>query len=523
MPRVNAPVRGEDEHARTNDDQRWAAAPDARPAGRALWKVFAVAAVVRLACFPFAENKQCDAPMRSLLAERMNTQPGAAADPRGFFQYGPLPIEVMRPFMLVDRDARRSSRWPSLLAGLAVFAPFFSLASRMGATEPAALMLAGLALALSSLHVQVSTTAASEALYLFLFVSTLDRLHAALSARRFRDFLLAGLLGSLAAVTRYDMWLSLPSAAAAALWCGRRDRRPVTEVALFLGASAVFPVAYLAWLRATTGDPLFFAHFIRHDHATMAAAVSSRLGPGIARLRQIVIWLLAFAAAMTPLPFVALAGVLRHPPQLSVATRVVLIAALAPIVVYLIQGLVFGQFEPLARFAIVPGTVLLPIAAVELARWRSAPRSPRARIGLSAGLAVALGLMTALLAHAGPGRIWGGAESFEAVTRLDPEDRALARFLEAHVRPEEGVFIDPLGFSDIAIAHAARIPAGRTATLAWTRTPSPTVAETRARTFASWFAAHDWSWGRTPIPDWPADGVRLGRWRVARFWPAAPR
>jgi hypothetical protein len=498
------------------DDVHASQAP-ARVPWRHLWKVLAFATVIRLAVFPFAENKQGDAPMRSLLAERMNDVRGAAADPRGFFQYGPLPIEVMRPFLALDRDARRSSRIPSLLAGLAVFVPFFSLAQRMGATSPLALALAGIALALGPLHIQVSTTAASEALYLLLFVTTMDRLHAGLTGRRRWDFVLAGVCGSLAAVTRYDMWLSLPAAGAAALWWGPRDRRALGEVALFLGTAAILPAAYLLWLRAATGDPLFFAHFIASDHKSMAAAVSARLGPALARVRQVVIWLLAFATALTPVPFMAVAGVIRARPRVAGPTRVVLAAAFAPIGVYLVQGLVLGQFEPLPRFAIVPGAILLPLAASYLAATRGR-RAGRPLMWQTGAFAVALAIVIGVLAHAWPGRIWGGAESFEAVTRLDGEDRALAGFLERHVGPGEGVFIDPFGFIDIVIVHAARIPAARSATLAWTRTPSPTLAETRARTQASWFAAHDWSWGRTPIPDWPAESVRLGGWRVARYW-----
>lgn len=490
---------------------------------RAWWMAFALAAAVRLLCFPFAENKQGDSPMRSLLAEHMNHQPGAGADPRNFFQYGPLPILVMRPFLALDPDARRSSRLPSLLAGLAVFLPFLSLARRMGATSPAALGVVGVALALGALNVQVSTTAASEALYLLFFVTTMDRLHAALSTRRRRDFVLAGLFGSLAAVTRYDMWLSLPAAAVAALWWGPRDRRAVADLGLFLASAALFPAAYLGWLGARTGDPFFFAHFIQHDHATMAAAVSARLGPALARLRQIVIWLLAFATAMTPVPFMVLPSLFWRRPALSPATRVVLASAFAPIGVYLVQGLVLGRFEPLPRFAIVPGAVLLPVAAVRLVEERSigAPRpAPGGPVGATAAFAVGLAALIAVLAHAGGGRIWGGAESFEAVTRLDGEDRQLARYLERNVRPEEGAFIDPFGFDDIAIAHAARIPLAHVATLAWTRTPSPTLAETRRRSYASWFAALDWSWGKTPIPDWPTGpegSVRFGRWRVAHY------
>jgi len=488
------------------------------------WAVFALALVVRAALFPFADNKQADAPIRALLAERMNSDPGAAGDPRSFRQFGPLPIEVMRPFLAVDPDARRASRLPSLLAGLAVFWPFFSLARRMGATG-GALSLAGLALALAPLHIQVSITAASEALYLLCFVATLDRLHAAMSERRRRDFALAGLWGGLAAVTRYDMWLSLPAAGAMALWLGARDRRGLFDVALFLGIAAILPGAYLLWSGLSTGDPLFFAHFIAQDHVGLAAAASQRLGPVLARLRQPVIWSLSFAAAMTPVPFLALWGAIprasRTRYRLDGPTWVVLSAALAPIGVYLIKGIGLGQFEPLPRFAIAPGAILLPVAATLLQRaWGRRPPAQLSALVVG-GMVVLVGLLE-IASHGRPGRAWEGPESLSPLTRMEPDDRALAAYLEQHRQTEEGVFIDPLGFTDIVIVHAARIPAARAATLAQTRSPSPTLAETRARTQSSWFAAHDLSWGKTTIADWPADGLRFGGWRLAHYGGAAP-
>jgi hypothetical protein len=131
---------------------------------------------------------------------------------------------------------------------------------------------------------------------------------------------------------------------------------------------------------------------------------------------------------------------------------------------------------------------------------------------------VALSVVALLLAFVRPGRIWGGAESVGPLTRLDGEDRALADALRLQRRPEEGVFIDTLDFDDIAIAHAARVPAPLTATLAITRTPRATLAEARAATSASWFAVHDDSWGKSAIPDWPADGQRFGHWRLAHYY-----
>jgi len=481
------------------------------------WAVIALAVLVRMAVFPFADNKQADAPIRALLAQHMNASAAAAADPRGFLQFGPLPIEVMRPVMAVTGETRVASRLPSLLAGLLVFFPFFALARRFG-VGPGAQALAGLGLALAPLHVQVSTTAATEALYLLFLLSTLVWLHDGVATRSRRAFLLAGLFGGLAAVTRYDMWLSLPAGAVAVLVLGPRDRRAFVDVGLFLGVAGVLPLAYLGWSLLAAGDPFFFVHHIKQDHAQLAAAAAGRLGPAAARVRQLAIWLISFAAAMTPLPFLGLACAAAVWRQASTATRVALVTALSPIGVYLIQGLVLGEFEPLPRFAIAPGAVLLPLVAAELLR-RWGARSPTVLLALTVGVAVAFSATIEVLAFARPGRSWSGAECLGPLTRLDAEDRALADFLRAHRRPEEGVFVDPLGFTDIVIIEAAGIPIEKAATLSWTRTPAATLAETRARTGASWFAAHDASWGRRPIPDWPSDGVRFGGWRVAHYWP----
>jgi Dolichyl-phosphate-mannose-protein mannosyltransferase len=487
--------------------------PSPRSDARARQVVVWMALAVRLTLFPFAENKQADAPMRALLAERMNIDSLAAADPRSFCQFGPLPIELMRPFMAVDHDARRSSRVLSLIAGIAVFAPFFALGRRM-VGPGGAIVLAGMALALSPLHIQASITAASEALYLLLLLAALERLHAALSDGRRRDFVLAGLCASLAAVTRFDTWVAVPIGGVAALISGRRDRRSVIDVGIFLCVSAVFPVAYVLWSWTKSGDPFFFARYIARDHAALAEAVTMRLGGAAARARQIGVWALSFAVAMTPVAFLASGLAARRWRLWSPATRVVLATALGPTGVYLAKGLLFGDFEPLPRFAIAPGAVLLPLAASALLSL--AEKSPRVQpIWLVAGGAIAMSGVALLLSFAGKGRIWTGAESISPLTRLDAEDRALAEHLIRHRHPEEGVLIDTFAYNDIVIAHAARVPAPRSATLSQTREPIQTLAASRALTGASWFAVHDDSWGKSRIPDWPAKSQRIGHWSLA--------
>jgi hypothetical protein len=498
--------------------------PESDAAPFRLGRVLVLALVVRAALFPFAENKHGDAPMRALIAERLTLEPTAAFDPRAYCQFGPLHPTLLRAFIALDPDGNvpRSSRALSLLAGLLVFVPFARLATRLVGARRAE--LAALGLVFSPLHLQASTTAASEALYLLLFVGMLERLVAALAepAPRARAFVVAGALASAAALTRYDAWFSIPAAAVAA-WLARPPlapaaRRLASHLAVFLAVAATLPAAWVAWSAAKTGEAFFFARYISGDHAQLAATAVARFGPLVARLRQLGIWALAFMAAMTPLLALAAALAWRVRARLELARpalRVVLAAGLAPIALYLAQGLLRLRFEPLPRFALVPGALLLPLAAAVV---------PRARLA-AARLAVPLaGLAFSVVAFAvasagtrGPtGRLWGGAESMGALTRLDGEDRALASYLRAHRAPHERVMLEPLTFAEIAIAEEAGVPATESMTLTVTREPGPSVAESARATGARWFAAYDHPGGwASRLPDWPSDAVALGRWRLA--------
>ena len=174
----------------------------------------------------------------------MVLEPASAGVPRTYCQFGPLHTTLMRPFIALDPVASRSSRYLSLLAGIGVLFPFLAFARRLlGQSGEAGAALATFALAVSPLHIQASTTAASEALYLLLWVCALERLLAALAAPgRLRTFAVAGLLASLAAVTRYDAWLALPVAALAALIFVREDRRALLRgLAVFSLCAASLP------------------------------------------------------------------------------------------------------------------------------------------------------------------------------------------------------------------------------------------------------------------------------------------
>jgi hypothetical protein len=479
--------------------------------------VVVLAVVLRVALFPFAENKHGDAPMRALIAERMVLDPASATAPRTYCQFGPLHTTLMRPFIALDGFAPRSSRYLSLLAGIAVFFPFLAFARRLVGDEWRA-DLAAFALAVSPLHIQASTTASSEALYLLLWVLALERLLAAIETGRLRSFAFAGLWGSLAAVTRYDAWLALPLVVGAVWFFMRRsrpsggDRAFVGGLAIFAVTAALFPAVWLLWGDLRGGDPLFFAHYISADHANLAATAGARYGAWLGRARQAGVWSLAFVAAMTlPGALFAATALCRRQRNLPPEIWIVVVAALGPPALYLARGLAFQSFEPLARFALVPGALLLPIGAAAIPLERG-----RAFCVATFASAVAFSVAVWLVATVGRQRIWAGAESMGALTRLDVEDRALAVHLRSVRAPGERVMIEPVSFAEIGIAHAAGIPWTEAVTLTITRTPRATMRESMLTTGAAFIVGYDRPGGwPARLPDWPAgNGTRFGHWIV---------
>ena len=321
---------------------------------------------------------------------------------------------------------------------------------------------------------------------------------------------MAGLLASLAAVTRYDAWFAIPVAAAAAA-AFTRGRGVLRGLAVYCACAALLPVGWLAWGAAATDDAFFFAHYITGDHANLAATAVHRYGPTLGRARQVGIWALSFVGAMTlPMLVGAVLAARRAGRSLTAAMRIVIVTALVPPAAYLAKGLLFLTFEPLPRFALVPGVLLLPLAA-------SAVPLARARAMRATVAATALGFSVAvmLVATVGRPRIWAGAESMGPLTRVDAEDRALADYLRANRRPGEPVMLEPLAFAEIGVAHLARVPMTESITLTVTREPRATVAASAAATGAAWVAGYDQPGGwPSRLPDWPSDARAFGRWRL---------
>src|SRR6476619_2947159 len=117
---------------------------------RGLFLALALALCVRLPALVLGVEHYGDAPVRIEIAERWAQEPHVF---RGFgetYQYGPLHLSLLGGALRVLPDRYLAPRLLSLLAGLA-----------------------GVALALSPLHIQASSTGASEAPVLALLLGTL--------------------------------------------------------------------------------------------------------------------------------------------------------------------------------------------------------------------------------------------------------------------------------------------------------------------------------------------------------------
>src|SRR5262245_10473172 len=226
--------------------------------------------------FEASENKHGDAPIRALIAERMNMEPTYAWDASAYRQFGPVHLLAMRPFLKLDRDTPRASRWLSLIAGVLSFFPLVILARRLYGDRAAA--LSALAMAVSSLHLQASVTAASEALYIFLMLMALERFCAGLEHPEGGGWLfaLSGLFAGIAG----------PVGIRTALLLGKQRR----GVIAFTIVAAALPAAWFAFMALKTGDPLGAFRYISSVHAGLGADTLQRLGPVWARARQLGIW-----------------------------------------------------------------------------------------------------------------------------------------------------------------------------------------------------------------------------------------
>src|SRR5712671_5832653 len=332
----------------------------------------AVAALARAAPFAYGYEHYGDAPVRIELAERWAADPHIWHGYLETYQYGPLHLTLIGALLRLLGERVVAARLLSLACGLAGVWLLYGIAERE--RGPEAGFWAALGLALSPLHIQASTTGASEAPFLSLLLG------AVLLAVRGQVVAPALLLGA-AGLVRYDGWLYVPLLAGL-LWYRRDFLRAAACSAL-----AVAPALLWLWVNASwTGDPLAPIHHIDRDHAALARMALDASGPFWARLNALLYWPLALCIVATPaLGVLALWGSARTLRLRQPGWDLVALAWI-PAAYLTFRGAVLADFHPMARFTLVSASLSLVFASDALALLARPARAIAAAVAVATPL-----------------------------------------------------------------------------------------------------------------------------------------
>lgn len=324
-----------------------------------LWLLLLVAAVPRVALMPFNENLYGDAVVRTELAEKWAHHPHwIASFDDGAFQFGPLHLYLVGLAFKLWPHREHAGRGVSLLFGVATVWPLYRL-SRLFFDWKAGLW-ACLAFSVWGIHLQASTTAASESLGLFLIVAMLWSFARGMEENRLALLIVAAGLLNLAAATRYDAWMLIPLLAGVLAWADRDRLAAATRAVVFTLFCLPFPLVWMQGNALARGEALWPMHFIDQFHRAWFATEQARWGTGLFRLYNLAFW--PGTALLTLTPLVAIFGVAglvqahRRRPELRWWTGLLLV----PTVYFTVRGTVLGTFVPLARFTVVQLVMLLP-------------------------------------------------------------------------------------------------------------------------------------------------------------------
>ena len=423
--------------------------------------MFAVLAP-RLLVFGVNENYFGDAVMRAELGGRWAERPRVIGSfDQGGYQFGPLHIVLLGLLTRAGGSREDIGRWLSLLAALLTVVPLFSLTRRM--FDRRAAIVACLGLAAWGMHIQFSTTAASESLSLLLIVATAALFARAVAEHHRPSLLAAALVFNLACATRYDVWLWLPMLCVA-LAMGGRWR----WAALFFALGLAFPLAWSYGNWGDRGDPLYPFRFIDDYHRAWFHDGERLWGATSYRLQNLVFW--PAIALLTLSPLVAAAGMLgvwrawRERRELRWLVALILV----PTMLFTFRSTVTGSFVPLGRFAVKEVGLLLPFVWFGF-QWRPLARVRTALLVAAAGVAIALPAWVGALTIHREGKWEDWLRPVSPVSTNPVELMRVARFLSREVNARgEAAILDTDGqYRDLQLAFFSGLPEERLARYRW--------------------------------------------------------
>jgi 4-amino-4-deoxy-L-arabinose transferase-like glycosyltransferase len=449
------------------------AVPDVAPEPNSrllLGLLIAAVLLPRLLLMPFNENFYGDAVARTDLAERWARTPHLITSyGDGAYQFGPLHLYLVGAALKVVEDKALAGRLVSLLFGVLAVVPLFSLTRRL--FDWRAGVWAALAFSVWGMHLQMSTTAASEALSLFLMLWVFALLAEGLDENRLGPIFGAAAVLNLACATRYDAWLFIPLISVALLFWGE-DRIAAATRAVGFGLLCLpFPLLWMQGNELAHGDPFYPIRAVEQFHADWVRDGVGRMGSLGYRLQNLGFWpgvaLLTLSPGVGLLGMVGMKRMWRERPDV----RWLVLAAVVPAAYFTFRAAVLLDFQPLGRFTVTEVALLLPfvVPGFEAAVGQRGAGVRKAVAGLCVVLAVAVPVGLGLYTF----RLDGGLhDSFRPVSPTSTNPVPLmrvARFLQEEVAAKGGAAVldqDP-NYLDLQLAFFSGLPDERLARVRW--------------------------------------------------------
>lgn len=455
-----------------------------------LWLLLGFSALARLPGLLLGVEHYGDAPVRIELAERWLAAPHLW---RGFtetYQYGPLHLTLLGLSLEVLPDRLLAPKLLSLLCALGSIALLYRLTRRLWSLEAA--LLAGFALALDPVHLQASTSGASETIFLALLLGSLDLFLRArdrqrgaagpavaplAEAPRALALLGSGLLLGLAGLIRYDGWMLAPLFGLLLLNDLRTSAARRRDLGLALAWGAVTAAPALFWMAVNAryaGSPFAPLRYIDEDHRALAAMGTRWFGPIAYRLYCLVYWPVNVLGLSSPLVgLFSLVGAARALVRRSRGWELALIAW-APALYLTFRGAVLADFRPMSRFVLTSAALSLPFAWEALgdagdwlwARGRALPerRAGLRRLVLAAALAlVPVGpLFLFFASYHQNSTLAEWARPISPVSSVPPGVEQAARWLRSHATRDDVLVVDSVwNYLEIPLVFESRIPEAR--------------------------------------------------------------
>jgi 4-amino-4-deoxy-L-arabinose transferase-like glycosyltransferase len=424
----------------------------------------------RLILFALNENLFGDAVSRTELAAEWAAHPHwIASFADGARQYGPLHLYLLGVALRLWPAQEHAGRLVGLIFGTLAVLPLYALTRRLFGWRAA--VWAVLGLGAWGVHLQFSTTAASEALSLFLVLWALSLFAAGVDEKRFAPIIYSALVLNLACATRYDSWLLIPLLGVVLLFEDKDRVAAVTRASFFVLFCLPFPMIWMQGNEAALGHPFAPIRYIEEFHRSWVLSDLARWGPVLYRLQNLLFW--PGTALLTLTPLVALFGIAgmvyawRERPN----QRWLLWVAWIPSAYFTFRAALLVNFQPLARFAASQVALLLPYVYLGFSRLfgRAGAWIQTGVAALAVGLAIAGPIALGVFTFRADGKWQDWVRPISPITTNSEPVRRVAGFIKEEIGPRNAAIIldeDP-NYSDLQIAFFGGLPEERMARYRW--------------------------------------------------------